>query len=91
MVKEEREHHLFRILYMILFWIFMRVSFVVTALIALIQWVALWFKEEPIESLAEFSSSLTQFQTQILSYLTFQTEEKVFPFTDWPEPKKPAE
>lgn len=83
--KEQREHHLLRLLYMVLFWIFLRVSLVVTGLIALVQWVILWFQDEPIESLLNFSGSLTRFQAQILAYLTFKTEDKVFPFADWPD------
>lgn len=84
MEKEQREHHLFRLMYMVLFWIFLRVSLLVTGLIALVQWVILWFQDEPIESLLTFSQSLKQFQEQILAYLTYQSEEKVFPFADWP-------
>ena len=86
--KEQREHHLIRLLYMVLFWIFLRVSLFVTGLIAIVQWVILWFQDEPIESLLNFAGSLKQFQTQILAYLTFKTEEKVFPFADWPEPEE---
>ena len=84
MEKEQREHHLFRLLFMILFWVFLRISLVVTGLISIIQWVILWFQEEPIDSLMVFSRSLKLFQAQILAYLTFESEEKVFPFADWP-------
>jgi hypothetical protein len=84
MEKEQREHHLFRLLFMVLFWVFLRISLLVTGLISVIQWVILWFQDETIESLAEFSKSLKVFQTQILAYLTFETEDKVFPFADWP-------
>jgi hypothetical protein len=88
MEKEVREHHLFRLLYMVLFWIFLRVSLILTGLIAFVQWVILWFQEEPIESLLEFAGSLRKFQAQILAYLTFESEDKVFPFADWPAPDK---
>lgn len=85
MEKQQREHHLIRLLYMILFWIFLRVSLLVTGLIALVQWIILWFQDEPIGSLLSFSRSLKTFQAQILAFLAFETEEKVFPFADWPE------
>ena len=84
MEKEHREHHLFRLLFMILFWVFLRVSLVVTGLICFIQWVVLWFQDEPIESLLTFAKSLRQFQSQILAYLAFESEQKVYPFADWP-------
>ncbi len=85
MQKEQREHHLFRLLYMILFWVFLRISLLVTGIISFVQWVVMWFQDEPIESLITFSVSLTIFQTQILSYLTFKTEDKVYPFAAWPD------
>lgn len=88
MNKEEREHHFFRGLYMVLFWIFLRVSLLITALIAIVQWAVLWFQDEPIEPLMNFGQDLSIYQQQILQYLTFQTEEKVFPFRDWPEAGK---
>jgi hypothetical protein len=69
---------------MILFWLFLRFSLMATGLISLIQWVVLWFQDEPVESLVTFAKSLGMFQTQILAYLTFTSNEKVFPFTDWP-------
>lgn len=84
MQREKREHHLFRILFMILFWVFLRISLVITGLIGFIQWIILWFQDEPIESLGSFSKALCRFQTQILAYLTFQSEDKVYPFADWP-------
>ena len=85
MQKEAREHHIFRLFYMILFWIFLRVSLIVTGLISFVQWLTLWFQDEPIESLLTFAKSLKVFQAQILAYLTFETEDKVFPFADWPD------
>jgi len=84
MHKEQREQHLFRIFFMILFWLFLRFSLMATGLISLIQWVVLWFQDEPVESLVTFAKSLGVFQAQILAYLTFASNEKVFPFTDWP-------
>jgi hypothetical protein len=91
METEKREHHLIRLLYMILFWIFLRLSLVVTGFIAVIQWVILWFQDEPIESLMEFAGPLKSFQAQILSYLTFESDDKVFPFADWPSEEKPED
>ncbi len=85
MKKEAKEHHLFRLLFMILFWVFLRVSLIVTCLISVVQWVVMWFQDEPIESLLKFSYSLKQFQEQIIAYVTFQSEDKVFPFADWPD------
>lgn len=85
MAREHKEHHWFRVLYMILFWIMLRLSFLASVFIAVIQWVYVLFKNEPIEGLATFAASLLAFQTSALAYLTFQSEQKVFPFADWPK------
>ncbi|MDB9894629.1 DUF4389 domain-containing protein [Reinekea forsetii] len=84
MKKEQREHHLVRLPYMLLFWLFLRISLMVTGLISLIQWIVLWFQDEPIASLVAFAKPLSIFQSQILAYLTFASDDKVYPFTDWP-------
>lgn len=84
MEKEQREHHAFRLIFMILFWLFLRVSFALTGLASIIQWVALWFQEEPLEPLLQWNCALRRYQQQILAYLSFESEDKVFPFADWP-------
>lgn len=85
MNKEKREFLIFRLLFMVLFWLFLKVSLLVTLFIALIQWIVLWFQDEPLERLLQFSRSLGAFQSDILAYLTFKSDEKVFPFRDWPD------
>jgi hypothetical protein len=85
MLTEDREHHFIRLIFMALFWVFLRISIVVTGVIALIQWVSMWFQDGPSQPLLNFSKQLSIFQRQITEYLTFQTEAKVFPFSDWPE------
>ncbi len=37
------------------------------------------------ENLSDFSVSLTRFAFQILLYITFQSEERPFPFSPWPK------
>lgn len=91
MLVEDREHHIFKLLFIILFWVFFRVATIVMVIISLIQWVSLWFQDEPRESLLKFSSQLTLFQMQITKYLTFQSDDKVFPFADWPDAPASAE
>ncbi|MEJ2044407.1 MAG: DUF4389 domain-containing protein [Reinekea sp.] len=87
MQREAREHHAIRILYMILFWVLLRISLIATGLISILQWVLMWFRDEPVKSLLTFSCSLKTFQQQVIAYLTFQSEDKAFPFADWPEGK----
>ena len=84
MHKEKREFLLFRLAFMILFGLLFKLSLVLTVMISLIQWIILWFQDEPVLSLSRFSRALIQYQRAILEYLSFQSDEKVFPFRDWP-------
>ena len=36
------------------------------------------------QNLMDFSASLTRFAEQVLRYMTFQTEERPWPFSPWP-------
>lgn len=40
------------------------------------------------DHLSEFSKGLTRYAFQILSYITFQSEERPFPFSPWPGAEK---
>ena len=40
--------------------------------------------------LADFSVGLTRYISQILGYITFQSDERPFPFNPWPEAEKPT-
>ncbi len=42
------------------------------------------------ERLSDFSAGLTHYAFQILNYITFQSEERPFPFSPWPMADQPA-
>lgn len=84
MEKEQRENHLLRLLFMILFWVVLRVTLAITGVIAIVQWIILWFQDEPLLGLITFSKNLRAYQNQLIQYLNFESEEKAFPFADWP-------
>lgn len=66
------------------------VSRVVVAAIVLIQFFTLLFKGTTNEPLKELGQSLATYTYQILRYLTFNTEERPYPFDlEWP--KQPSE
>jgi len=54
-------------------------------LIAIFQFLALLFTEEPNKPLIKFGQSLNTYQYQINQFLTINTEEYPFPFADFPE------
>ncbi|MEX2321462.1 MAG: DUF4389 domain-containing protein [Saccharospirillum sp.] len=83
--REEKEHQVIRALCMILFWVILRISLLVTAVLAIVQWVLAWFEDNPNPQLVRFCRRLGLYQKQMLDYLTFLSHNKPFPFSDWPD------
>ena len=59
---------------------------VVLLVIAIIQTVLNIFSNEPSQTLMRAGLSLGLYVKQITEYLTYASEEKPFPFSEWPEP-----
>jgi hypothetical protein len=76
--------HWLRFVFMILFMAIAGVaSYVVTVLI-LIQFIFALVTGNSEARLQKFGRNMSQYVFQILSFLTYNTEEKPFPFSDWP-------
>ena len=73
-------------LFMLIFMFFMGVAKFVTFVVVLVQFVKVIFTSETNQKLLGFGESLSQYQYQILRYLTYNTEEQPYPMGDWPEP-----
>ncbi|NLW04969.1 MAG: DUF4389 domain-containing protein [Pseudomonadaceae bacterium] len=73
-----------RLPFMLLFFIAWRLTELVLIFVILIQVIFRLFKSEPQQQLLQLGSQLTRFSYQLFRYLTFNTEAKPFPFTDWP-------
>lgn len=72
-----------RVLYMAIFVIiFNIVEFLIAALV-IFQVLVLLFTGEKNQRLLGFGSMLSLYVYRILRYLTFNSEEKPFPFADW--------
>ena len=73
-----------RLLFMILFLALWGISRVVVLAVVVLQffWVLIGGKTNA--RLAVFGQSLATYAYQIVMYLTFNTEEQPFPFSDWP-------
>lgn len=74
-----------RSLFMILFLIVYRIVDLVVLLIAVCQWLFVLITGDANSSLTRFSASLGQYVAQIINYLGHESDEKPFPFSDWPE------
>lgn len=83
-----RESIILRIIWMILFAIVWQVSEVVLAVVVLVQLGFRLFTGAPNAGLLGFGDSLSQYLASIGRFGTFNTEEKPWPFADWPTPSQ---
>jgi hypothetical protein len=68
-----------------LFFCIYRITDLVVLLLAVIQFVLLLVNGEPSRSLVRFSDSLGQYVQQIIRYLGWRSNQKPYPFEQWPE------
>lgn len=74
-----------KILYLILFYFIYRITDVILLLVLLVQTILNIFSGEPSDSIKSFGKSLGLYLQQISEFLSYASEEKPFPFSDWPE------
>lgn len=73
--------------FMLLFTFFYGVAEIVLAVVAVFQFGCVLFTREPNVNATRFGNSVGQYIYQISQFVTFNTEQKPFPFFAWPEPK----
>ena len=75
-----------RLLFMLVITFLYSVSRIVVGAVVVVQFFWVLFTGETNQKLQEFGKSLATYTNQIILYLTFNTEERPFPFdVDWPE------
>lgn len=72
-------------LYMLFFAVVYSVTEIVLALIVIFQFIHLLFTRDVNGRLTTFSHELAAFIYQILQFVTFNTDDKPYPFAAWPE------
>ena len=85
----QRESILLRILWMLVFACAWQVAELTLAGVVLLQLGYRLFYSAPSASLLGFGDSLSQYLAQIGRFGTFNTDEKPWPFSDWPTPAAP--
>lgn len=80
-----KPEHWKRGLFMILFAILYSVAEIVLITIAFIQFGYTLFTGEVNGKLKKLGNEVSYYVYQIFRFLTFNTEEKPFPLSDWPE------
>ncbi|VUD56629.1 hypothetical protein TDB9533_02285 [Thalassocella blandensis] len=77
--------HWFRLLFMLFFAVCLQVAFIVMTAVVCVQFIFALITGEDNRQLRIFGDSLSQFIYQSFQFLTYNSEEKPFPFSDWPQ------
>ncbi len=80
--------HWVRLVYMLLFSFFLYIASIVVAIVVVAQFVFALVTGSDNEKLRHLGSSIATYVKDVLMFLTFNSEDKAFPFSDWPEPQK---
>ncbi len=72
-----------RVLYMAIFVIIFNIVELLIAALVIFQVLVLLFTGEKNQRLLGFGSMLSLYAYRMLQFLTFNSEEKPFPFADW--------
>src|SRR5690606_2007137 len=73
-----------RTLCMVACFLVYRVFDLLVLLLTVLQWFFRLFTGQPQAELADFAAALGVYVQQIVHYLAGRTEEKPYPFQDWP-------
>jgi hypothetical protein len=74
-----------RALYMVLFGIAFGLTRVIIVFVVIFQFVSVLFIGRANEPLLQFGKNLSVFIFEILEFQTFNTEQRPFPFSPWPD------
>ena len=83
--NEREKPGIARALYILLYLIIGRFISMVLFVIAITQYIYSWLTGEPNEKILHFTEDLAEYTKQLVSYVGFNTDEKPWPFGDWPD------
>ena len=84
-MREALEGKIIKLVYLILFLIIFSVMDAVLIVIVILQAALTFFSDEPSDTLRNFGSSLSVYLKQIVAFLSYASEQKPYPFSDWPD------
>jgi len=77
--------HWLRLVFMLLFAAVLQVASIVMWLLVIVQFIFSLMTGEDNPNLRKFGYSLSVYIFDMLKFLTYASEEKPFPFADWPQ------
>ncbi|WP_296263842.1 DUF4389 domain-containing protein [Pseudomonas sp. UBA6562] len=87
--RGEHESILLRVLWMLVFLLVWQLAEVLLGALVLVQLVYRLVYGAPSASVMNLGDSLSQYLAQIGRFGTFHTDQKPWPFSDWPTPRPP--
>lgn len=79
-----------RSVFMVLFFVVYRIVDILVLLVSISQWLYVLLSGDANQGLRKFANGLSLYVAQIINYLSYNTEEKPYPFSDWPQENTPA-
>jgi hypothetical protein len=83
--NEREKPGIARALYILLYLIIGRFISMVLFVIAITQYIYTWLTGEPNEKILQFTDGLSEYAKQLVAYVGFNSDEKPWPFGDWPD------
>lgn len=80
--------HWLRLVFMVLFAVILQVAAAVMWIVVILQFLFSLFTGQNNDNLRGFGDSLSTFIFQTWQFLSYNTEEKPYPFQDWPIQQK---
>ena len=77
--------HWQRFIFMLLFLVILHVASIALWVLVPLQFLFTLVTDGQNDNLLMMGKSIAKYVHQILEYLTFNTEQKAFPFSDWPK------
>ncbi|GLS25933.1 DUF4389 domain-containing protein [Marinibactrum halimedae] len=74
-----------RLIFMLLFLGILQIASIVISGVIALQFLFSLFTGKPSTTLTVFGGQLSQYIYQALAFLTYQSEQKPYPFDEWPE------
>ncbi|WP_371368605.1 DUF4389 domain-containing protein [Pseudomonas sp. QL9] len=87
--RMEKESLVLRVLWMLLFALVWYVAQMLLGAVVVVQLIYRIIYSAPSAGLLAFGDSLSQYLAQIGRFGTFNSDEKPWPFADWPTPRAP--
>ncbi len=72
-----------RVLFIIIFWLIFNLVELILAVLVIFQVLAVLFTGDRNMRVLDFSAQLSRYAYRILQFVTFNSDDRPFPFSDW--------